>query len=195
MLADKKKEDEQEKPESFAERLLKSRTILVAEGISKELAEKVSTRLLLLDQDDDEKPVKVYINSPGGDVDAGFAIYDMCRFINAPVISICAGLTASAAVLVLLAAPKDRRVSLPNSRFLLHQPSMGVRGSTADIQIEANEILKMKDRINKLIADETGQDIDKVEKDTHRNFWMDPEEAVEYGLVDKVIESKKDIEE
>ena len=194
MLADKNNEEE-EKQQGFAERLLKSRTILLAEGISKDLAEKVGTKLLLLDQDDEEKPVKLFINSPGGDVDAGFAIYDMCRFINAPVICVCAGLTASAAVIVLLAAPKERRVSLPNSRFLLHQPSMGVRGSTADIQIEANEILKMKTRINKLIAEETGQDMEKVEKDTHRNFWMDPEEAVEYGLVEKVIKSKKEIED
>jgi len=191
-------EDEEHEEEGgrwrLAERLLKSRTVLLTEQIDKDLAEDVVTKLLLLDQEGD-KPIKLYINSPGGDVDAGFAIYDMAQFIDSPVICISAGLTASAAVVALLSAPSERRLSLPNSRFLLHQPSTGVRGSTADIEIEADEILKMRDRINELIAQQTGQDLEKVEKDTQRNFWMDADQALEYGLVSRIISSKRDIED
>ncbi len=193
---DEEEEEEQEErgPGRLAERLLKSRTVLLTEQIDKDLAEDVVTKLLLLDQEGDE-PIKLYLNSPGGDVDAGFAIYDMAQFIDSPVICISAGLTASAAVVALLAAPAERRLSLPNSRFLLHQPSTGVRGSTADIEIEADEILKMRDRINELIAEQTGQDLEKVEKDTQRNFWMDADQALDYGLISRIVESKRDVEE
>lgn len=193
--------DEEEKEEEkegrgwrLIDKLLETRTVLLNDQINKELAESVATRLLLLDQESNE-PVKLYINSPGGDVDAGYAIFDMAKFIDSPVICISAGLTASAAVVVLLAAPKERRLSLPNSRFLLHQPSTGVRGSTADIEIEADEILKMRDRINKLIADGTGQDLEKVERDTERNFWMDAEQALDYGLISRIVRSKSEIME
>jgi ATP-dependent Clp protease protease subunit len=180
--------------EILSNRLLESRTILLTETIDKELAEEVVSKLLLLDQEDEEETIYLYINSPGGDVDAGFAIYDVARFISAPVVCIAAGLTASAAVVVLLAAEKDRRVALPNSRFLLHQPSTGVQGTTADIQIEANQILKIRQKINELIADGTGQPLEQVEKDTHRNFWMDSDEALEYGLIGDVVTSKADLQ-
>ena len=125
--------------------------------------------------------------------DAGFAIYDMARFISAPVRCICNGLVASAAVLVLLAAPKKQRLALPNSRFLIHQPSGGARGSTADIKIEADQILRIQQRINTLIAEETGQPVEKVHEDTRRNYWMDAPEAMEYGLVSKIIAAKKEL--
>jgi len=177
----------------LGERLLRSRTILLAEPIRPQLAERICAKLLLLDQEDRKLPIDLYINSQGGDVDAGFAIYDMARFISAPVRCISAGLTASAAVVVLLAAPKERRLSFPNSRFLIHQPSTGVRGSAADIQIEAREIVKIRERINALIAQETGQPIEKVEKDTRRNYWMTAEEARQYGLVTKIITSKDEM--
>ncbi len=187
-------EDEEEgahKP--FVERLLESRTVLMAEPISAELAESVVTKLLLLDADDSKTPIDFYINSPGGSVDAGFAIFDMIRFINAPVRCICNGLVASAAVIVLIAAAKKNRFSLPNSRFLIHQPSGGARGSTADIKIEADEIVKIRRRINELIAEETGRPVEKVEQDTRRNYWMNASEAQEYGLVSKIAKTAKEL--
>ncbi len=177
----------------LAERLLKSRTILVAEPVRSELAQEVCAKLLLLDQESEAKPIDIFINSPGGDVDAGFAIYDMVRFVTAPVRCISAGLTASAAVVVLLAAAKAQRLSFPNSRFLIHQPTAGVRGSAADIQIEAKEIVKIRERINHLISEETGQPVEKVEKDTRRNYWMTAKEAREYGLVGRIVKSKSEI--
>jgi ATP-dependent Clp protease protease subunit len=174
-------------------KLLESRTILLSEQVSKSLAERVNGKLLFLDQEDPAKPVDLYINSPGGDVDAGFAIYDMVRFISAPVRCISAGLTASAAVIVLLAAPKERRMSLANSRFLMHQPSTGVQGTTADVKIEAREILRMREKINKIIAEETGQSVEKVAKDTKRNYWIGAEEALEYGLISRIVASRGEL--
>jgi ATP-dependent Clp protease protease subunit len=198
-MADEEEEEEEELEEEerprkqLAERLLESRIVLVADPISSELAQDVISRLLLLDEEDPKAPIEVYINSPGGSVDAGFAIYDMIRFISAPVRCICTGLTASAAVIVLLAAPKKSRLSLPNSRFLIHQPSGGVRGSATDAKIEADEILKIRSKINQLVADETGQPMEKVEEDTKRNYWMGADEARKYGLVTKVVKTKKDV--
>lgn len=192
-------EPEEDQEEEYAprkhltDRLLESRTILLAEPISSELAEDIIGRLLLLDAEDEGAPIDVYINSPGGSVDAGFAIYDVARFISAPVRCICTGLTASAAVIILMAAEKESRLSLPSSRFLIHQPSGGVRGTTADVKIEADEILKIRRRINELIAAETGQPVEKVEQDTRRNYWMTAEEARDYGLVSKVVSSKSQL--
>ncbi len=185
------KRKEEERP--FAERLFKTRTVIIAKPISKELAETVTARLILMDEEDSSAQINLYINSPGGDVDAGFAIFDTIRFISAPVKCISTGLVASAAVIILLAAQKNNRFSMPNSRFLMHQPSTGVRGSTADIRIEANEIVKMREKINNLISDETGQAIEKVEKDTTRNYWIGAEEALDYGLISKIISSKSEI--
>jgi len=178
---------------SLGEKLLKSRTILLAEPISRKVAERVTAKLLLLDQESETESINLYINSPGGDVDAGFCIYDTARFIKAPVRCISAGLTASAAIIVLLAAPKKLRVGFPNARFLIHQPSMGVRGSTADIQIEASEILKIRQRINQLVAEETGQSLEKVEHDTRRNYWIGAEEAKAYGLISRIAKSKSEL--
>ena len=177
----------------LSDRLLEYRTILMHEAISSELAEDITAKLLVLDADNAEAPVDIYINSPGGSVDAGFAIYDMIRFITAPVRCICTGLTASAAVIVLLAAPKKNRLSLPNARILIHQPSGGASGSVADIQIEATEILKIRQRINALIAEETGQPFEKVEQDTRRNYWLGAEESKQYGLVSRVITTRKEL--
>lgn len=182
-----------EERKELTDRLLESRIIMLSEPISSQLAETVAAKLLVLDAEDSETPIDIYINSPGGSVDAGFAIYDMTRFISAPVRCVSTGLTASAAVIVLLAAEKENRLSLPNSRFLLHQPSGGARGSVADIQIEANEILKIRQRINSMIAEETGQPLEKVEGDTRRNYWLDAEEALQYGLLSRVIRSRKEL--
>ncbi|NLW51399.1 MAG: ATP-dependent Clp protease proteolytic subunit [Candidatus Brocadiaceae bacterium] len=203
MADDEDDDDEEEEDEELegegrphkqlAERLLESRVVLVADPISSDLAQDVISRLLLLDEQDAKAPIDIYVNSPGGSVDAGFAMYDMIRFISAPARCICTGLTASAAVVVLLAAPKKSRLSLPNSRFLIHQPSGGVRGSATDAKIEADEILKIRSKINQLIADETGQPMERVEEDTKRNYWMGAEEARKYGLITKVVKSRKEI--
>jgi ATP-dependent Clp protease protease subunit len=193
---EEEEEEEEEGPyprRHLAERLLESRIILLAEPITAELAEDTVGKLLLLDGEDEKAPLDIYINSPGGSVDAGFAIYDMVRYISAPVRCVCNGLTASAAVLVLLAAAKKNRISLPNSRFLLHQPSGGARGSTADIEIEANQILKTRQHINALVAEATGQPVKKVEEDTRRNYWMDAQEAIKYGLISRIVTSKKEL--
>ncbi len=177
----------------FMEKMLKTRTILLSGEINKELAERVVRQLLLLEDAGDE-PVKVFIDSPGGDADAGYAIFDIMRFIKPDVYTIGMGLVASAGALILLAAPAELRIGLPNSHYLIHQPLSGMRGVATDIEIHAREIERMRGRINKLIADETGQPIDKVEKDTDRDFWMNADEAVEYGLLSRVISRRAELE-
>lgn len=167
-------------------KLLMSRTVLVSGTVNQELAEKVIGQLLVLDADSKD-PIKVIITSPGGHVDAGFAIHDMMRFIQSPVIAIGAGWVASIAVPILLGGDKDKRFSLPNTRFLLHQPSGGAGGQAADIRIEAQEILKVRERINQLLSEETGQPIEKVAKDSDRNFWMNAQEALDYGLISQIV--------
>jgi ATP-dependent Clp protease protease subunit len=192
--------DETEEEEEYskaskhiADRLLDSRIVLLAEPVTSELAQDIVGRLLVLDAEDADEPIDVYINSPGGNVDAGFAIYDMMQFINAPVRCVANGLCASAAVVVLLGAAKTDRLSLPNSRFMIHQPSGGAHGSVADIKIEADEILKIRTKINELIARESGQPVEQVEADTRRNRWMDAQEAEAYGLVSRILASKEEM--
>jgi len=168
--------------------LLKSRIVMVTGEVSPELAEDVVAKLLVLDAQSHD-PIKVVISSPGGHVDSGYAIHDMMRFVASPVVAIGVGWVASIAVPILLGAAKEKRFSLPNTRFLLHQPSGGAGGQAADIRIEAQEILKIRKRINHLISEETGQPEEKVASDSDRNFWMSASEALEYGLVKKVISS------
>jgi ATP-dependent Clp protease protease subunit len=175
-------------------RLLKRRTVLLTGEINRRSSQRLIAELLLLSEEDPKEPIKLFINSQGGDADAGFAIFDVIRFIEAPVKAVCAGLAASAAVIVLLACPKERRLSLPNARFLIHQPSTGIRGSAADIQIEASEILKLREKGDRLISDETGQPLEKVKKDTHRNYWMSAPEARDYGLIGRIIMRSGEIE-
>jgi ATP-dependent Clp protease protease subunit len=178
---------------AIGSRLMKQRIVMLAGEVDKQLADRVTSQLLLLDSEDSAKPIRIFINSPGGDADAGFAMYDMIRFVQSPVVTIAAGLCASAAVLVLVAAQKERRLALPNSRFLIHQPSTAIHGYVADIQIEANEIVKCRDRINGIIAEATGQKLEKVQEDTRRNFWMSAEEAQAYGLISKVMSSRNEL--
>ncbi|MEI6388469.1 MAG: ATP-dependent Clp protease proteolytic subunit [Spirochaetota bacterium] len=179
-------------PEALAEKFLKTRTILLSGEINKDQAERVIRQMLLLESVSDA-PITVFIDSPGGDVDAGFAIFDMIRFINARVSIVGMGLVASAGALVLLAVPKDRRFGLPNSHYLIHQPLSGIRGVATDIEIHARELEKTRERINRIIAEETGQDIERVGKDTDRDYWMNSEEAVAYGLISKVGSARKDL--
>ncbi len=175
-------------------RLFKTRTVLVFGAINDKVARDVTGRLLALASDSD-KPIDVYVNSPGGHVESGDTIHDMIRFVDAmaPVRMIGTGWVASAGALIFLAAAKERRMCLPNTRFLLHQPMGGVRGPATDIDIEAREIIKMRQRINHIIAHETGQDYAKVVKDTDRNHWMSADEAIAYGMVAKVVRSAKEL--
>ncbi|MDP6356834.1 MAG: ATP-dependent Clp protease proteolytic subunit [Planctomycetota bacterium] len=198
---DDDEEDEDEETEekdregeaSVLKGLLKARTIILSGEINKKLAEKISTLLLVMEAEGDG-PIKVFIDSPGGDADAGYGVLDMIRFVKSPVYTISNGLTASAGVIISLAAKPEHRFSLPNSRFLIHQPSSGMQGTASDIKIHAEEILKLKKRVNQLIADECGQEYEKVEEDIKRDRWLSPEEALEYGLISKIVTCASELE-
>ena len=192
--SEEKKCKESHGADALSEKFLKTRQILLSGGIDKESAEKVIRQLLVLEADSD-KPIYLFINSPGGDVSSGFAIFDTIRFINAPVYTIGAGDVASAGALIFLASSKERRLSLPNSSFLIHQPLIsGVyKGVATDVEIFATEMEKTRAKINKIIADETGVSFEKVEKDTDRDYWLTAEEALEYGLVGKIISHRSEI--
>ncbi|WP_340646128.1 ATP-dependent Clp protease proteolytic subunit [Phenylobacterium sp.] len=166
--------------------LYKSRTVLIFGEIDMRLAERVTAQLLALSNDSDAD-IRVIVNSPGGHVESGDTIHDMITFCGPKVKMIGTGWVASAGAHIYLGAPKENRMCLPNTRFLLHQPSGGVRGQASDIEIEAEEIVKMRERVNRMIARETGQPYDKVVKDTIRNFWMGAEKAKEYGIVSRII--------
>ncbi|MDR2551906.1 MAG: ATP-dependent Clp protease proteolytic subunit [Treponema sp.] len=179
-------------PDPLLVRMLKTRTILLSGEINKDLAEKTIRQLLLLEEEG-EGPIRIFIDSPGGDADAGFAIFDMIRFVRAPVWTVGMGLVASAAAIIQLASPKERRVGLPNSHYLIHQPLSGIRGVATDIEIHARELEKLREKINKLIAEETGAVLEQVEKDTDRDFWMNAEEAAGYGLISRIIQRRGEL--
>ena len=170
------------------EKLLKSRTIFISGEINQELAEKVSTQLLILQEMGDE-PIKIFINSQGGHVEAGDTIHDMIKFVKPKVIVIGTGWVASAGITIYLAADKENRYSLPNTRYMIHQPLGQCRGQATDLHIEALEIARVRERINKIISTATNQPLEKVQNDTDRNYWMNCDEAVDYGIVNKVITS------
>lgn len=174
-------------------KMLRARTILLFGPIEPKLTRDVIRQLVLLDQLSKTKPIRLLINSPGGLADDGFAIFDMVRFVSSPVLTICTGLAASAATIVMLAPPKEHRLILPHARVMLHQPSVGVRGTASDIAIGAKEILRVRRKANELFAKETGQPLEKIEKDMHRDFWMAAEEAVAYGLAGRIVRSEKDL--
>jgi ATP-dependent Clp protease protease subunit len=196
--------EEPEEPEEEKERkaqrespitmdlLKKERTIVISEEITPKLTQRVLSSLLWLDSQSEE-PIKLYINTPGGSADDGFAVHDALRFVKAPVYCISIGLNASAGILILLGAPKERRIALPNSRLMIHQPSGGSRGRASDVEITAAEIIKLRERANRLIAEETGRSAEDVEQDTDRDHWLSAEEAREYGLVSRVVQSLRDI--
>jgi len=189
-----KKNRKDQLPDPLTEKFLKTRQILLSGEINKDLAEKIVRQLLILEADSD-KPLYIYIDSPGGDVDAGFAIFDMIRFVKVPVVLIGMGLVASAAALVLLAVPKERRLGLPNSHYLIHQPMSGMKGVATEIEIHAQELAKTRSKLNKLIASETGKPIDQVAKDTDRDYWLNAEEALQYGLLSRIITKRTDVED
>jgi ATP-dependent Clp protease protease subunit len=186
-------EEEKEKPKkSMMDRLLETRTITIFGEIDMKLAQEVVEKLMLLAADSDDD-IKIFINSPGGHVESGDTIFDIIRFVKPKVKIIGTGWVASAGALIYSATERENRFSLPNTRFLLHQPMGGVRGQAQDIAIEAEEILKMRERLNRTFAEQTGQPLEKVTKDTDRNFWMTAKEAVEYGLVGQIIGSADEI--
>ena len=187
-------ETESKKPEEpLNERFLKTRTVLLVGEIDKDLSEKVVRQLLLLESISEE-PITLLIDSPGGDVYAGFSIFDVIRFIKAPVRIVGIGLVASAAALILIAVPKDRRFGLPNSSYLIHQPLSGMNGVATDIEIHAKELERTRLHINELLAEATGQALEKIIKDTDRDFWMNAQEAMQYGLIGKVIVSRQELD-
>jgi len=183
------KEPKNDKSSGFMdEKLFKSRSITIFGEINDKIARATTERLLALAADSDE-PISIYISSPGGHVESGDVVYDMIKFIKPEVNVIGTGWVASAATTIYLAAKKENRYALPNTRFLVHQPSGGSSGRATDIAIQAEQIVAMRARINKLIADETGQSIERVAKDTDRDYWMTVDEAIEYGIVNKVVKS------
>jgi len=178
---------ERAQPTAVERRLYEARTVLVFGEINMPLAERVSAQLLAL-ASENQRPVRVLINSPGGHVESGDTIYDVLRFIEPEVTILGTGWVASAGALIFAAVPRERRLSLPNTRFMLHQPSGGAGGPASDIEIEAQQILSVRARLNRIFAEATGQSLEKIARDTERNHWLDAREALSYGLVGRIIE-------
>lgn len=176
------------------QRLLEARSIFISEGIDAAVARRVISDTLILDEQSNET-ISIYLNSPGGEINSGFAIFDTLRYVKSPVRVINAGLCASIATIINISVPKERRYALPNARFLIHQPLiMGqVEGQASDLEITAKEILKLREKINKLLAEACGQSIERVADDTTRDYWMTAQEALEYGLVSKIITNKDEL--
>ena len=192
-LEDKEKntEQKQEVPGQY-EKLLKTRSLFLCGEINKDSADKLIKDLVVLESESSD-PVRIFINSPGGDVDAGLAIYDMVRFVSCPVTMIGMGLVASAAALVLLAVPAQRRVGLPNSSYLIHQPLSEMRGNATEIEIHAQQLEKIKAKLNRIISEATGVSLDKVTLDTDRDHWLDADQALEYHLISKIVPRREDL--
>ena len=189
--------DEAQKPQApqdpvLNEKLLKTRSILLSGEIDKELADRVVRQLLVLESESND-PIRIYINSPGGDVDAGYAMFDMVRFISCDVYMIGMGLVASAAALLYLAVPVERRLALPNSTYLIHQPMSGMKGVATDIEIHARQIEKLRGKLDRLIAEQTGKTVEEVTQDTERDHWLDAEEAKQYGLVSRIVTTRSEL--
>jgi len=174
-------------------RLLKERIIFLGEPIEDHVANLVIAQLLFLESEDQEKDIMLYINSPGGHVTAGLAIYDTMQYVRCPVATICMGQAASMGAFLLAAGAKGKRFSLPHARILIHQPLGGFQGQATDIDIHAKEILRTRDKLNELLARHTGQPLDRIRNDTERDYFMGPLESKEYGLIDDVITHKKDV--
>jgi ATP-dependent Clp protease protease subunit len=188
----KEKKSEAPLGKDIESNLFKSRSIFIYGGITQELAHKVCAQLTAFAAASDD-PIRVFVSSPGGHVESGDAIHDMIRFIKPKVYIIGTGWVASAGALIYVSVPKEQRLCLPNTRFLLHQPSGGTRGMASDIEIQAREIIRMNERLNKIFAAATGQSVEKIAKDTDRDLWLSAEEAKEYGLVARIITSQDEV--
>jgi len=172
-------------------RLLKDRIIMLGTEIDDEVANVVVAQMLFLESEDPDKDINVYVNSPGGSVTAGLAIYDTMQYVKPAVSTICVGQAASMGALLLLAGAKGKRFALPNARIMIHQPAGGVKGQAVDIDIQAKEILRMRAKLNEIIVKHTGQSLERIEKDTDRDYFMGPVEAKQYGIIDEVVVQKK----
>ncbi len=177
----------------LAERLLRARTVIISGEITQKLAASVASQLLALSADSDAD-ITIFVNSQGGHVEAGDTIHDLVRFIRPKIRMIGTGWVASAGALIYVAAAREQRFCLPNTRFLLHQPAGGSGGTASDIDIEAREIIRMRDRLNRIFARETGQPLERIEEDTHRNFWLSAEAALRYGLVGRIVERAAELD-
>lgn len=171
-------------------RLLKERIIFLTGEINDQVADLVVAQLLFLEAEDNTKDIQIYINSPGGSVSAGFAIYDTMQYTKCDVSTICMGMAASMGAFLLIAGTKGKRFALPNADIMIHQPLGGAQGQATDIKIQAEKILKVRERLNKILSERTGQPLDKIELDTDRDYYLTAEEALEYGIIDKVIEKR-----
>ncbi|NMO15988.1 ATP-dependent Clp endopeptidase proteolytic subunit ClpP [Pyxidicoccus fallax] len=169
-------------------RLLKDRIIMLGTEVNDDVANIIVAQLLFLESEDPEKPINLYINSPGGSVTAGLAIYDTMQYVRAPVSTICIGQAASFGAMLLLSGAKGRRYALPNARIMMHQPHGGARGQATDIEIQAREMLRLKARLNEIVQKHTGHSIERIEKDTERDYYMSADEARQYGVIDEVLE-------
>ncbi|MDD7339249.1 MAG: ATP-dependent Clp endopeptidase proteolytic subunit ClpP [Eubacteriales bacterium] len=169
-------------------RLLKERIIFLSGEINNEMADLIVAQLLFLEAEDPDKDIQIYINSPGGSVSAGFAIYDTMQYIKPDVSTICVGLAASMGAFLLASGTKGKRYALPNADIMIHQPLGGTQGQAEDIRIQAEKILEIRKRINKILSEKTGQDIEIINRDTDRDYYLNAEDAVKYGLIDKVME-------
>ena len=176
-------------------RLLKERIIFIGEQVEDNMANTVIAQLLFLESEDTEKPITVYLNSPGGSVTAGLAIYDTMQYIKPDVATLCMGQASSMGALLLAAGAKGKRMALPNSRIMIHQPLGGVQGQATDIEIQAREMMKVKNTIHNILVEHTGQPIEKIREDTERDYFMSAEQAMEYGIVDRVIKAREIKEE
>ena len=173
-------------------RLLRDRVVFIVGAVTEQTANLVVAQLLFLESENPDKDISLYINSPGGSVSAGFAIYDTMQFVKPDVSSICIGVAASMGAFLLAAGAKGKRYSLPNSRIMIHQPMGGVQGQAADIEIHAKEILYLRERLNKILSERTGQPVEKIAKDTDRDNFMSADDAVKYGLIDKIFVSRSE---
>ena len=174
-------------------RLLMDRIVFLGTPINDQVANVVIAQLLFLEADNPEKDISIYINCPGGSVYSGLAIYDTIQFLKSPVSTICMGMAASMGAFLLAAGEKGKRYALPNSRIMIHQPSGGSQGTAADIEIQAKEILYARERLNSILAEHTGQPIDKIAEDVDRDRFMSPQEALDYGIIDRIIERKGEV--
>lgn len=180
-------------PENLDTKLLESRTVLVEGVVNDRMYRAVCSRLLYLEHKDPAKEIIVVVNSPGGSADSGFGMYDMMKFITCPVTTICAGLCASAGVLIFLGGLKGRRFALPNSRFLLHQPSTQAHGQASDMEITAKEIIRTRARYADIVAAEIGKDAKLVLENSNRDFWLNADECLKYGLIDRIVKKRTDL--
>lgn len=187
-------EPDSKSPAILEKHLMDARIIMCSGPVTDKMARDVTIRILVMETQDQDKPVTVYINSPGGSADSGFAIYDMLRFASMPVRTVVNGLCASAGILIQLAGDDGQRFSLPESRFMIHQPSTAGQGTASDLDITAREVMKLRVRYNRIIADATGKSEADVVAHAHRDFWLNATEAAEYGLIARVIKTRADLD-